>query len=327
MRRTVSRVSALCSSSRPRSIWWAPLLALALAAACGSCGDNRSDEPGPGADAAPPEDPRRGPTTVNLPGSANALAWDAATRTLLFTDNNTTSLVSWSDAGGVKTVAPFPPQTAGASLGDVVKRADGTVLTANFGFGTQGNLLSLDASQRAGAFTGLDPARRRIGLSQDASGALYTCYFTGGGNMTQTGGVARVELAGTVATETELAGPSTGAGFKKVVGLVATASAIFVSDQTQKKIFKIAVPGYAVSEVAAVPAADLLALLPSGELLTGGGPDVLRISASGQVSAVFSGFEQVRGLAYDAELQRLFFIEHSLTPGTPDRLHIRPLTR
>ncbi len=75
--------------------------------------------------------------------------------------------------------------------------------------------------------------------------------------------------------------------------------------------------------------------MPDGALLTGGGTDVLRISPTGEVSAIFTGFEQVRGLAYDAELQRLFLVEHSLTPGTRtactssrsrcSRSHIRPL--
>jgi hypothetical protein len=300
-----------------------PLATAVLAAACSSCGDNR----GPAPDAAPQEDPRRGPTTVTLTGSANALTWDAATSTLLLTDNTSNSLIAWSDADGARTISPFPPQSAGSSLGALVKLADGTVLAANFGFGTQGSILSIDAARRAGTLGGLDPARRRIGLSLDAHGALYTCYFTGGGGMSQTGGVAKVEIDGATssATEIEIAGSTTGAGFKKVVGLVATPAAVFVSDQTQKKIFKISVPGYAVTPLATVPNADLLALLPDGDLLTGGGPEILRVTQTGEVSTLFSGFEQVRGLAYDPTLKRLFFIEHSLTVGTPDKLQIRPL--
>lgn len=301
------------------------------ALACSSCGDDSARPARDAAtqDAAPDADPRRGPSTVVLSGSANALAWDAATGTLLLTDNTTNSLVSWSDAGGAVTVGPFPPQTAGSSLGDLVKRGDGTILTANFGFGTQGSILAIDAGKRASVVAGLDVTRRRIGLAQAPDGTLYDCYFVGGGMMSQTGGVAKVELSGAAgaatATETEIAGASTTAGFKKVVGLVATDTAVFVSDQTQKKIFKIAVPGHAVTEVATVPAADLLALLPNGDLLTGGGTDVLRITPGGTVSTVFTGFEQVRGLAYDAQLKRLFIVEHSLTVGTPDKLQIRPL--
>ena len=38
----------------------------------------------------------------------------------------------------------------------------------------------------------------------------------------------------------------------------------------------------------------------------------------------FTGFEQVRGLAYDPAGRRLFVINHSKTVGVPDKLHILP---
>jgi hypothetical protein len=34
------------------------------------------------------------------------------------------------------------------------------------------------------------------------------------------------------------------------------------------------------------------------------------------------GFEQVRGMAYDAAGQRLFVIDHSVTVGLPDKLRV-----
>jgi hypothetical protein len=205
----------------------------------------------------------------------------------------------------------------------VVKRPDGTILTASFGFGTQGTLFAMTGAGASSALTGLDPARRRIGLAQ-AGGVLYASYFVGGGGGSQTGGVASVTIAAGAATEVEIAGGSTSAGFKKVVGLAATSGAVFVSDQAQGKIFKIAVPGFAVSTVASVPSADLLALMPNGDLLTGG-TGVHRVTQAGAVTTIFTGFEQVRGLAYDPALRRLFIIEHSATVGVPDKLHVRPL--
>ena len=50
-----------------------------------------------------------------------------------------------------------------------------------------------------------------------------------------------------------------------------------------------------------------------------------RASFAGAVSTIFTGFEQVRGLAYDPAMRRLFIIEHSATVGVPDKLHVRPL--
>ena len=119
----------------------------------------------------------------------------------------------------------------------------------------------------------------------------------------------------------------TAQGLKKVVGIVATPTAVFVSDQTQKKIFEIAIPGNAFSEVTAtaLPSADLLVILPNGDLLTGGGTTVQRVTQAGVATDIFTGFEQVHGLAYDATLKRLFIMDHSLTVGTSDKLHIRPL--
>ncbi|HMG54172.1 MAG TPA: hypothetical protein VK601_11830, partial [Kofleriaceae bacterium] len=174
------------------------------------------------------------------------------------------------------------------------------------------------ADGAATALTGLDPARRRVGLAQDTAGTIYSAYFVGGRGKPPTGGVATVTIAGAAATETEIA-----SGFHKAVGVVATPTAVFVADQTDRAIFRIAVPGYAVSKLAEVPAVDLLAMLPDGDLLTGGGPTISRITQRGEVSTLpGGGFEQVRGLAYDAAGKRLFVIDHSVTVGLPDKLRI-----
>lgn len=303
-----------------------PLLLCVLLAACG---DNKAK---PHDDAPPPApeeaaidaaDPR-GPATFPLAGAANGLLWDAAASTLYLTDGNTGALLRWTDGRGVQQVGTFPPASAGISLGDLVKRPDGTILTTSFGFGTQGTLFAMTSAGAANALTGLDAARRRIGLAQDAAGTLYVAYFTGGGGSPQVGGVATVAITGGAATETEIAGASTTAGFKKVVGLAAGTGAVFVADQTAKTIYKIAVPGFGVSTVATVPSADLLTILPNGDLLTGG-TGVHRVTQAGAVTTILTGFEQVHGIAYDPALKRLFIIEHSATAGVPDKLHVRPL--
>ncbi|MEQ1932742.1 MAG: hypothetical protein ABL962_02520, partial [Fimbriimonadaceae bacterium] len=90
-------------------------------------------------------------------------------------------------------------------------------------------------------------------------------------------------------------------------------------------IYKIAVPGFAVTTVATTLSADLLAMMPNGDLLTGGAAAIYRVTQAGVITTAFTGFEQVRGIAYDPTLKRLFIIDHSATVGTPDKLHIRPL--
>jgi len=268
--------------------------------------------------AAAPASPAGVATDLAIPlsGGANALLWDAARSTLYLTDNDTSALMTWTDAAGLQVAAPLPADAAGVSLGGIVRRPDGTLLIASFGFGTRGGLFAV-ADGAATALTGLDPARLRVGLTQDAAGAVYSAYFVGGRGKSQAGGVAMVSIAGAAASETVIA-----SGFHKAVGVVAAADAVFVSDQTDHAIFKIAVPGYAVSRLAGVPAVDLLAMLPNGDLLTGGGPTISRITQTGQVTALPGSFEQVRGLAYDSGGQRLFVIDHSVTVGVSDKLRI-----
>jgi hypothetical protein len=300
------------------------LLAIALAACGGGAAPAASTTPAPApAPAAPAPAVDK---DVELAGGANALWWDAAAKTLYLTDNNADALLAWTDAGGLATIATLPSGAAGISLGSIVRRPDSSTLITSFGFGKEGAVFTVGADKTAGALTGLDPVRRRVGLAQDASGALYTGYFVGGRGETPIGGVATLAVTGRAAIETEIAGASTKAGLQKVVGLVATPTALFVADQGLKTIFKISVPGYQLTPLATVTKADLLIQLPDGDLLTGGGPDISRITPAGAVTPVAipgASFDQVRGLAFDPAGKRLFIIDHSATPGRPDRLHIR----
>jgi hypothetical protein len=300
--------------------------------AIAACGDSNKGQPidaaphpdTPMADAAPDGPDPRGPATFTLTGGANALYWDDAAKVLYLTNDTTDKLLKFTDAHGVEDVATLPPETAGISLGGIVREASGHTLIANFGFGTQGTLFDVDAANTATALTGLDVAKRRIGIGEDSNGLLYESYFVGMGGGMQVGGVATVTVNGTVATEAEIAGQTTTAGFKKLVGLVATPEAVFVSDQSQKIIFKIAVPGNAVTAVGTVPSADILSIMPNGDLLTGG-TGVHRLTQAGTATTIFTGFDSVRGTAYDPTLKRLFIINHSATVGTPDKLEVRPL--
>jgi hypothetical protein len=267
---------------------WLLAIALCGCSASSSGAGGAADRPVSPA-TAPAEAPRApqppADASITLSGGANALWWDAASSTLYLTDSNDSSLVTWTDAGGLQPSDALPAGSAGVSLGGIVRRADGTLLVASFGFGTQGGMFAV-AKGAATALTGLDPTRRRVGLAQDAAGALYSVYFVGMRGKAATGGVAALTIAGSEATETDIA-----SGFHKAVGVAATPAAVFVSDQTDKAIFKIAVPGYAVSKLASVPAVDLLAILPGGDLLTGGGPTISRITQSGQVTTLPGSFE------------------------------------
>jgi hypothetical protein len=109
----------------------------------------------------------------------------------------------------------------------------------------------------------------------------------------------------------------------KPVGVAATADTLFVADQDARAIF--AIRSGAMTELATgLPAVDLLTLLPDGGLVTGGKTGaVYRIAVDGKVTVVASGFEQIRGTAYDPARKRLFAVEHSTATST-HKLHLLP---
>lgn len=300
-----------------RSLWFAIALA-----GCATPATTPATIP-----AAPTAEAAAADTIIALAGGGNALWWDDAGKTLYLTDNNTGALVQWTEAGGLQQVAAFPQSPAGVSLGGIVRRPDGTTFVTSFGFGKEGTVFQL-AGEQATALAGLDPVRRRIALAQDERGALYTGYFVGKHGETPIGGVARLTIDGATAGETEIAGASTQAGLQKIVGLVATEAALYVADQGQQAIFRIdlsaRLPDRKVAQLARVPKVDMLLRLPGGDLLTGSGSAIVRVAPTGAVTPVPGApCDQVRGLAYDAAGKRLFIIDHSATPGRPDRLRIR----
>ncbi|HTR54915.1 MAG TPA: hypothetical protein VMJ10_29715 [Kofleriaceae bacterium] len=266
-------------------------------------------------------------------GGANALLWDATASTLYYTDNTADALDKYTTGTSGSQVATLPTSTGGISLGGMLEQGDGSILIANFGFGQAGSIFDVAASASTGTNVngGLDATRRRIGIARDSAGAMYTSYFTGGMGVQPVGGVSTLTINGTNATETEIAGATTSAGFKKVVGVAATTTAVFVSDQTQSMIFKIDLTASnAVTALATVTTADLLYMLPDGDMLTGGGATIERITQAGTVSNVTlpgnPTFSDVRGMAYDATGHRLFVVDHSTTAGVGDTLNIIPFT-
>ena len=87
---------------------------------------------------------------------------------------------------------------------------------------------------------------------------------------------------------------------------------LYVSDQEQGAVLAYDLATKAVTTFASkLPSADMLAVLPNGDLVTGGKKgEVYRIAAGGKVTTIASGFDQVRGTAFDPKTKRLFVIEH-----------------
>src|SRR5690242_21062226 len=94
----------------------------------------------PAAPSSAPSSPSAREATIALPGGANALWWDAGAATLYLTDSNTSAVVTWTDKSGLAPAGALPASESGVSLGGIVRRGDGSLVIANFGFGTHGGL-------------------------------------------------------------------------------------------------------------------------------------------------------------------------------------------
>lgn len=259
------------------------------------------------------------PRVESLPGGGNGLLWDDHAHALYVTDESHDQLLTWTDAGGFQPAGSFPPADK-VGLGAIVKRADGSFAVPSFGFGKEGTILTLASGGASHALAGLDGTRRRIALAVDAGDQLYEGYFVVGPDKQHTGGVARVAVQGASAVETPIV---TSIPLGKVVGIAVTATTLFACDQEASKIYSIALASGTATVVATPPSCDLLLLLPHGDVMTGGpSGGVYRITPTGTVTTVASGFAQVRGLAYDGAGQRLFFVEHVKGQGATDRLHV-----
>lgn len=269
----------------------------------------------------------RGPAAFALPGVSYGAYWDTAASALYITEDTNHRLDKWTDLAGA--VAPFGTiSSSSTALGELVQLSDGSFLVPNIAMATMlttGQILTLSADgTTAGALTGVDTTRRRTTLAFDPSGLLYEAYYTPGTmSGTQVGGVALVTLAGTSATETPI---TASIALKKVAGLAATATTLYVCDTSVAKLYAITIATGATTVLATLPSCDYVAKLPSGDLATGGGTGgVYRVTQAGTVSTIRSGFEQVRGIAYDATLHRMFVVEQRATMPTAPLLHVFPL--
>lgn len=249
-----------------------------------------------------------------MPGDANGLYWDASEHALYATDSTHDTLVKWTDETAFTTVAQLPPSPK-VELGGLARLPDGTFVITSFGFGSDGGVIVVAPDHSATTVPNLDKARRRIGITRATDGTLYDAYFVVNGHE-HTGGVAKLDLKN---GETDVVTR----GLGKAVGVAATAAGVFVSDQEASTIFAID-HGTLKPIATELPSVDLLTALPDGSLVTGGRTGtVTRVAPDGTQSQVASGFEQARGIAYDAAGHRLFVVEHSKSGH--HILHVLPL--
>ncbi|WP_224373025.1 hypothetical protein [Hyalangium versicolor] len=277
-----------------------------------------SSNPGP-SDAGSVE---RGPKVLPIEGDPNGLWWDDASHTLYLADDNGNRILQWTDAGGFAFVKGLPAAAPeGAGLGQLVLTKDGTIIVTRFGYGTTGDVVFVPASGEPQIVPGLDPTRRRIGLTVTSDGKLFDSWFVRLATGARVGAIGELSLSGTE--------PEVITGLKKPIGVLAVGDSLIVSDQDLGQILKAPRSNPSAYQVlATVATPDLLAAGPDGSIFTGStGGNLYRISATGETAVFSSGFQQVRGVAYDPTNRRLFVADHDgdESNGVSHVLHILPV--
>lgn len=284
-------------------------LALAVAALLGC--ESTPEAPAP-APLRPDASARR--IGIALPGDAYGAWWDDRERALYLVDDTHDALVRWTASAGFTRVAALPPSSAFTGL---TRLLDGRFIVASFGFGVDGRLDVIAPGGEVAAVPHVDRTRRRSGIAVAPDGAMYVAYFTA---QPARGGIARLDPA---RGELDVFAD----GLVKPVGIAVTSTAVVVSDQLDNAIYAYDPRTGARRKLAQLVEPDLLTALPNGDVIAGTRDGTLvRITPAGATSIIASGFEEVRGTAYDVERKRLFVIEHSVASSN-HQLHMLALER
>jgi len=243
-------------------------------------------------------DPEAAGTT--LPGDPGGAFWDAKTASLYVTDVAHDTVMRLRDREGFTTEAELP---ASSALGGIVRLADGRLVIASFGFGE--GAVYVTANHERVLVGRLDPARRRTALAIAPDGSIYSAYFAVAPDSAPRGGISRIDPGGgehDVVT----------AGLRKPLGLAATATTLYVSDQHGAALLAYARADGTPHPVMAADVTDpeVITTMPGGDAIVGTRDGIVyRVSEAG-ATELARGYGELRGLAYDAAGKRLFLVEH-----------------
>jgi hypothetical protein len=252
----------------------------------------------------------RGPTTLPVSATLNGLYWDKGEAKLYLTDDAANNIRAWDGDKSFPQYAALPTApTSGVTLGQLTRTTDGTLYVTRFGFGTDGAVIAVPKSGAATNLTGTDATRRRIGITTAPDGALIDGWFVKGG----AGAVSQVTVTGAQATEKELI-----TGLGKPVGLAAVNDTLLVSDQNTGNVLSFSLSkaraqalalsdGKVIATFTTLDGIDLMTSASDGTLFFGGsGGKLFKVSPSGTVSVLVSGWPKIKGVAYDETNRRLF---------------------
>jgi hypothetical protein len=312
-----------------------------------SRGDPSPDTPPPAATDAGDSEAlaRRRPITIPFDpdggGEPGALLWDEGLSTLFIADSRNNTIWTWSDQRGLEKLVRLPDdleaQEAGAttSLGQFVRRADGTLLVPRLGFNDPVSntwagsaIVHVNPADGSGAtLPGLATNLVRPALVQAATGELFGIHrpkdITHNGTIDAgfspaNGAITRVTLDAGETVFSPPAGACTPGRACPRYGWYAPESAIvqdgriFVADRDLNFIGSVAIAGDGTREFFG-PQSGSLGAGPGGALIATSKPAVTdraltRVLPDGgwEHYLPFARLVSPRAVAYDAKQRRVF---------------------
>jgi hypothetical protein len=272
------------------------------------------------------------PRRIAVDARPNGIAVRPADGAVFITDDKTNAILSSNNGDTFTPFAQVPP-VAGqpASLSQIAFTDSGSLLAERFGFGSASAIFEISGTGPATAFTGIDPARRRLGLIPIGDGQVLSSWFVKVGAAPPQGGVSLVvyDPSTHAARERILL-----AGLGKPVGMAVSGDALFIADQQNNVVIKASLaalsshagPRMPIATLAHIDGPDLMAIDANGALYTKcNATGLCRIAPDGTVSVIASDFQDARGVAVDAAHSRLFAIDRAHSAGGQSYVRIFPL--
>jgi hypothetical protein len=272
------------------------------------------------------------PQRITLDARPNSIVIAQSDKSIFVTDDKTNSVLVSTDG---RTFAPYAaiPVVAGQSsaLSQAAFSTSGALLIERFGFGTSGAVLVIGADKSVSVLSGIDPARRRLGLAVIGPGKLLSTWFIKEGSAPATGGVSLITFDESTHAASE---HNVLSGLAKPVGIVVEGDTVSISDQANNMILKTSLaalldhsqPGGLKTQVVKINGPDLLTADTTGTLYTKcNATAICRIASDNTVTEVANDFEDARGLAIDSSHDLLYAVDRAKGASGVSSLRIIPL--
>ncbi|WP_156393074.1 hypothetical protein [Burkholderia sp. Leaf177] len=274
------------------------------------------------------------PQRVALDARPNSIAIAQTDNRIYITDDKTNSVLTSKDGKTFVLFATIPP-VAGQpnALSQVTIATDGTLLIERFGFGTSGAVIQVGADKSVSMFSGVDPARRRLGLAVIGPGKLLSTWFVKEGNAPATGGISLITYDETTHAASE---HNVLSGLAKPVGVAVLGDVVSISDQANNMILRTSLAGLLdhsragglKTQVVKINGPDLLAIDKTGTLYTKCNVTaVCRISSDNTVTELANDFDDARGVAIDSNHHSLYVVDRAKGASGVSSLRIVPLNQ